>query len=68
VICAGAKWRVGRAMLEGWTKQMSRRIISLTEAFFENERNQRGFQQWLASKRAKEQATEAAQEKKGEEA
>lgn len=53
-------------MLEGWTKQMSRRIISLTEAFFENERNQRSFRQWLASKKAKEQAAEAAQEKKGE--
>ena len=53
-------------MLEGWTNKMSRRIISLTEAFFENERNQRGFQQWLASKRAKEQAAETAQEKKGE--
>lgn len=45
---------------------MSRRIISLTEAFFENEKNQRGFQQWLASKKAQEQATEAAPEKKGE--
>lgn len=53
-------------MLEGWTKQMSRRIISLTEAFFESERNQRGFQQWLTLKRAKEQAAEAAAEKKGE--
>lgn len=53
-------------MLEGWTKQMSHRIISLTEAFFENERNQKGFQRWLASKKAQEQAAEAAPEKKGE--